>query len=118
MEEHLVQGEEEFPSTHLLGFGLFRGNFGDSFTQFGNRWSYLHKNVLDRGGVLCSLVPFHFVECPEFGFQGHVLGHTILDLCLWGRIAGFDLLLIVNVTSPFGHPTRLASRRLQQAHLE
>ena len=41
---------------------------------------------------------FDFVECPEFGFQGHVLGHTILDLGLWGRIACFDLLLIVNVT--------------------
>ena len=48
--------------------------------------------------VLCSLVPFHFVECPEFRFQGHVLGHTILDLGLWDWIAGFDLLLVVNVT--------------------
>ena len=88
MEEHLVKGEEEFLRRHLLGSSLFRCHFGNSFTQYGKRWSYLHRNVLDRGGVLCSLVPLHFVECPEFGFEGHVLGHTIIDLSLWGRIAG------------------------------
>ena len=59
----------------------------------------LHWNVLDRGGVLCGLVPIHFVECPEFRFQGHVLGQASLDLGRWGRIAGFDLPLIENVAS-------------------
>ena len=73
-------------------------SFGNSLAQSGNRWSNLHRHVFDRCGILCSLVPFHFVKCPEFAFQGHVLGHTILDLCLWGWIAGFNLLLIVNMS--------------------
>ena len=42
-------------------------------------------------------MPFHFVKCPEFGFQGYVLGQIIFTLGLWDWIAGFDLLLIVNI---------------------
>ena len=98
MEEHPVQGEEEFPGTHLLWSSLFSSSFGNSLAQSGNRWSDLHRHVFDRCGVLCSLVPFHFVKCPKFGFQGYVLGQIICNLGLWDWIAGFDLLLIINIT--------------------
>ena len=43
-------------------------------------------------------MPFHFVKCPKFGFQGYVLGQIICNLGLWDWIAGFDLLLIINIT--------------------
>ena len=87
MEEHPVQGEKEFPGTYLLWSSLFSSSFGNSLAQSGDRWSNLHRHVFDRCGVLCSLVPFHFIKCPEFGFQGYVLGQIIFNLGLWDWIA-------------------------------
>ena len=68
---------------------------------FLHRLPWSHRGLHNRNLAACwkaEFVPFHFVKCPEFGFQGYVLGQIIFNLGHWDWIAGFDLLLVVNVT--------------------
>ena len=63
-------------------------------SQISHSRSALHWDVLDRGGVLRSLVPFHFVKSSD---SRATSWQTSLGLGLWGRIASFGLLLVGDV---------------------
>ena len=91
VEEYLVKGEEELPSAHLLRAGFFSGNPGDSFPQSAHHWPHLHGDALDGGGIL-RVSPVHFVQRPEFGFEGRILGRVVL---LFDREVVFFALLLV-----------------------
>ena len=96
VEEHLVKGEEELPSAHLLGASFFSGNFGNSFPRSGHHWPHLHGHVLDGGGVLRGLTPVHFVELPEL--EGRILSRAVLLFDREQGVVFFTLLLVEHVT--------------------